>query len=193
MPDNAVKESKEQVRAAIKNTGYEYSAQRITVNLSPADIKKEGSSFDLAIALGILAATGQIDAALLKDFLILGQLSLDGSVQPIHGALTIALSIPKEKFHGIILPAVNAAEAAVTDTIKIYPVKELREVINFLQCPESINPLVVNPQALFKQINQYDLDFADVKGQTHVKRGLEYGGRRPQRAVDGPPGSGKPC
>jgi len=131
LPDSAVKESKERVRAAIKNSGYKFKARRVTVNLSPADIKKEGPSFDLAIALGILAASEQIKTDSLQQYIILGELSLDGHIQPIRGTLSIAMALAKKNFKGLILPFANAAEAAICHETNIYPVRTLNEVINF--------------------------------------------------------------
>jgi len=173
LPDNAVKESRERVRAAIKNSGFHYQPQRITINLSPADIKKEGPSFDLAIALGYLAATEQIPTARLNEFLFLGELSLDGLIRPIAGALSVALAADSNHFHGLVLPAANAAEGAVTNRIPIYPVKSLAEVVAFLNEPGLITPFTSSPESPPSSINRHDLDFADVKGQTTVKRGLE--------------------
>ncbi|MCK5012699.1 MAG: hypothetical protein KAS66_02680, partial [Candidatus Omnitrophica bacterium] len=132
LPDNAVRESKERVRSAIKNSGYRFGPKRITINLSPADVKKEGPSFDLAIALGILAATGQIDSSKLSQFAFLGELSLDGHIQPVSGTLCAALAIAQTHFKGLILPSANAPEAAIARHIRVYPAKTLNEIIHFL-------------------------------------------------------------
>ncbi len=191
LPDNAVKESKERVRSAIKNSGYKFVAERITINLSPADIKKEGPCFDLAIALGLLAATGQIDGTRLGKYVVLGELSLDGDIQPVSGTLCVALSLPNHKFNGLILPRFNALEAALSDRINIYPVSNLQEAIHFLQDPDNILPFK-KEKSFTPQINPYDIDFNDVKGQAQAKRGLEVAAAGGHNILlIGPPGSGK--
>jgi len=192
LPDNAVKESKERVRSAIKNSHYSFPAQRITVNLSPADIKKEGPCFDLSIALGILASNGKIDTNAVKKYIVLGELSLDGKIRPIKGAFSIALAASKGKFDGIILPQENAAEAALADSINIYPAHTLTEVIHFLQDPSSIQPLKTINRDYFQGQTHYDIDFHDVKGQAFAKRGLEVAAAGGHNILlIGPPGSGK--
>ncbi len=180
LPDNAIRESKERVRSAIKNSGYKFEPRRITINLSPADIKKEGPSFDLAMALGILAATGQINPSSLEDYAILGELSLDGTIHPIRGALSIALSLVNNqagqsvfpKLKGLILPLANIFEASVVPQIPLYPVKNLKEVAEFLNNQDMIQPFQGNSQTINSNLNP-EVDFADVKGQAHAKRGLE--------------------
>ncbi len=192
LPDSAIRESKERVRSAIKNTGFKLPTRRITINLSPADTKKEGPSFDLAIALGVLAATEQINPQALGQYVYLGELSLDGRIQPINGALSVALNMPKDKFQGLILPDKNAQEAAIVDHTHIYPVKTLNDVVYFLDNSDSIKPVDVDTASYLIKKQSLDIDFSEVKGQSHVKRGLEIAAAGAHNCLlIGPPGSGK--
>lgn len=173
LPDAAVRESKDRVRTAIKNSGFKYPTRKITVNLAPADIKKEGPCFDLPIAIGILAATEQLNVKNLDGCVILGELALDGKVRPISGALPIALEVRKNPSGKFILPEENSPEAAVVEDIKAYGVNSLRQVIEFIDNKIELTPFKLNRQELLKQLSSYEVDFSDVKGQESVKRALE--------------------
>jgi magnesium chelatase family protein len=192
LPEGAVKESKDRIRAAVKNCGYNFPAKRITINLAPADIKKEGSAYDLPMAVGILAAEEAIAKALLDEYLLIGELSLDGSVKPVRGALPIAMAAKKERVKGLILPEQNASEAAVVSAIEVLGVRDLPQVVEFLNGAQPIEPTTVNVADLFNQHSQYSSDFNDVKGQQHVKRALEVAAAGGHNVIlVGPPGSGK--
>jgi len=193
LPDSAVKESKERVKIAITNSECQYPYnKRIIINLAPAEVKKEGAYFDLPIAIALIATTQQIPASELTKYLIVGELSLDGSVKPIKGALSIASSAKEAGFKNLIIPHANVSEAAVVQGINVYPVKTLYETAKFIANELTILPHSVDIDDLFAQNSKYGLDFCEVKGQAHVKRAIEVacaGGHN--ILMIGPPGSGK--
>jgi magnesium chelatase family protein len=193
LPDSAVKESQQRIESAMRLNDFKWPRKKVVINMAPADIRKEGSAYDLPLAIGILAANEQIKSDKISKFLMVGELSLDGNLQPVKGALPIAIKARQEGFEGFILPKENAREAAVVDTLKVYGVESLSEVIRFFNDETELEQVIVNTrEEFFSKVNECDVDFSDVKGQENVKRALEIAAAGGHNIIMiGPPGAGK--
>ncbi len=193
LPDNAIKESNYRIAAALENNGYKIPVKKIIINMSPADLRKEGSAYDLTLALGILSASGQIKSPDLESYLIMGEVSLDGNLQPIKGALPIAIKAREEGFKGFILPSQNAKEAAIVNDLKVYGVDNITQVINFFDKDEPLEQTIINTrEEFYKNLDFPEFDFSDVKGQESIKRCMEIAAAGGHNIIlIGPPGAGK--